>query len=80
MFLFLVMISSPSLSQEKMSFGINGGIGVWRMMSLEESFNIQNNLPRTYPIGYTLGFYAENPLSRQREDAEDRSEIQKRCI
>jgi hypothetical protein len=64
-FLLLVMFSSPALSQEKMSYGINGGIGVWRMMALEESFRRINSLPSTYPIGYTLGLYVENPLSKQ---------------
>jgi hypothetical protein len=65
MFLLPIMFSSPALSQGKTSFGIKGGVGVWRMMSLEESYYIPDKIPRIYPIGYTLGIYVEHPLSKQ---------------
>lgn len=63
--LFQAIFSSVSISQKKTTYGINAGIGIWRMMSLEESYGILDNMPRTYPIGYTLGFSIENLLSKQ---------------
>lgn len=63
--LLLVLISSSAVSQRKTSFGINAGIGEWRMLSLEESYRVVNTLPQSYPIGYTLGIFIEYSRSEQ---------------
>ena len=63
--IFTVSIfSTIGVSQEKFTFGIKGGIGFWRITSLEKSLNISQPIIYSYPIGYTLGFYCENKLSK----------------
>jgi hypothetical protein len=59
MILLLVMFFSPAISQEKTSYGINGGVGVWRMMSLKETGTI---IRHESPISYIVGFSVEKPL------------------
>lgn len=57
--LFQVIYSSISFSQKKAAWEINAGIGIWRMMSLDEAGTINGY---QYPIGYTVGISVENPL------------------
>lgn len=59
--LFLFSFSTTSFSQEKFKFGIKGGIGIWRLESLQ---NIPGHLLfYSYSPGFCLGFNIENKLS-----------------
>jgi len=61
--LLVVIISSLSFSQEKTSYGVKGGIGVWKFASLQESPNMAPQIQYSYTVGYSLGFYVDNRLS-----------------
>lgn len=54
-----IILTSSSISQEKITYGIKGGIGFWRLMNLKSD-------PKSYsyPVGYSMGVYVENSLSK----------------
>jgi hypothetical protein len=62
MVLVAVIFPSISISQDRFSFGVKGGIGSWRYVSLQESPNIGHPLNYSHPIGFTLGFYTETKI------------------
>ena len=61
--LLLFSFSTTSYTQEKFKFGVKGGIGFWRIISLQKSLNISQPIIYSYPMGFTLGFYSEKKLS-----------------
>jgi hypothetical protein len=63
MVLVTVIFPPISISQDRFSFGLKGGIGLWRFVSLQESPNITLPIVYSHPIGFSLGLYIENKLS-----------------
>ena len=64
--LLLQIISTATcFSQEKLTYGIKGGIGFWRLVSLENSpASITPKYPiYSYPLGFSAGLFIENKLS-----------------
>lgn len=63
-FLFLLIIlqlilTSTSISQDKLTYGLKAGIGFWRLMNLKS-----NPINYSYPVGYSMGIYVENSITK----------------
>lgn len=65
LFFLSFIFSTTSFSQNKIKYGVKGGIGFWRFMSL-------NDIPKTgkypiysYPIGFSLGLFSDYKLSNE---------------
>jgi hypothetical protein len=67
-FYYLILIfigfSSYCFSQEKFSYGVKGGIGLWRFMSLETIPEVGEYPHYSYPIGFSTGLFFENELTK----------------
>ena len=60
-FIFLIVLivsifSTVFVSQEKLTFGIKGGIGFWQFKSLQSSQNIGHPIDYSYPQVSVLDF------------------------
>ncbi len=62
LFFLIIVFSSTSISQENFSFGFKGGLGLYRIASLEESPNTGHQIEYSYPIGFSFGVYIQNKL------------------
>ena len=52
-------MTSTSISQDKLTYGLKAGIGFWRLMNLKSA-----PICYSYPAGYSMGIYVENSLSK----------------
>lgn len=62
---FILLILCDYSSAQNLTYGIKGGMGFWKFMSLEDSpATISPKYPyHSYPVGFSLGFFIENQFN-----------------
>ncbi|MDP2035766.1 MAG: porin family protein [Ignavibacteria bacterium] len=54
-----IILTSTSISQDKLTYGLKAGMGFWRLMNLKS-----DPTSYSYPVGFSMGIYVEDSLSK----------------